>query len=260
MVEIQLMGLSNNCDHESRHNSHRTEDIHDTRVAEDTPLLHRFPPVPTTRRNPVTTIVVTLLLIILLSGIIIGIYLLILQSRSENVLPPVEEMPLQLVSRMQWDSERASPPVLGMSPRKAREVIVVQTDTEQCHSTESCTDLLHVMQNKTAEGANLPYNFLISSNGQTYEALGWRRQSSMFPQHSGSALVLAFIGNFTSTSPTQAQVAEANKFFAESVSRQYLHPSYTVIGKNTETYPGSLFSSLKQLPQWNTELSDTSNT
>ncbi|XP_063837315.1 peptidoglycan-recognition protein SB2-like isoform X1 [Ostrinia nubilalis] len=260
MVEIQLMGLSNSFDHESRHNSHRTEEIHDTVVTEDTPLLRRFPAAVADRRSPVTTVVVTLLLLILLSGIIIGIYLLVLQTRSENVLPPVEEMPLQLVSRVQWDHGRAPAPMLALAPRRAREVLVVQTDTRQCHSTVSCVELLLDIQNKTSDGQNLPYNFLVSSNGQTYEALGWRQPSSMFPQYSGSALVLAFIGNFTTIAPTHAQLTEANKFFAVSVSRKYLDPAYTVIGKTTKSYPETLFSSLKQLPQWDSELSDKSNT
>lgn len=249
-----MQSLISPVDHESRHNSHRTEDVEERNVSEDTPLLHRFPVLDTTHRNPVTTVVVTFLLIILLSGVIIGIYLLVLQSRAENVLPPVES-PLQLVSREQW--EPGAPPPPAASPREASQVIVVHTGSGQCHTTTACFKLLREMRNQTVEGqVPLPYNFLISSNGQTYEALGWHRPSPLFPQHSASALVLAFIGNYTRTPPSPAQLEKANDFFAESVSRRYLSPSYIIFGKNTKDSPKYLFTSMESLPQWRKDLSD----
>jgi hypothetical protein len=62
---------------------------------------------------------------------------------SENVLPPVD-MPLQLVSHRQWDL--GATPNLTLSPRHANQVIVVQTDSEQCHSTATCSQLLLKLQ------------------------------------------------------------------------------------------------------------------
>lgn len=63
----------------------------------------------------------------------------------ENVLPPVE-LPLQLVSRSQWDSSDLSQAAQKSFPYRQRQVTVVQTGTEPCQSTETCTKLLQEMQ------------------------------------------------------------------------------------------------------------------
>ncbi|RVE51043.1 hypothetical protein evm_004334 [Chilo suppressalis] len=241
--------------HESRHSSyHLNEEAEEPSAAEDTPLLQRFPPLLRTPSSPLTTFIVTFLLIILVSGVVIGIYLLILQNKAENVLPPVE-MPLQYVSRLQWDG--GASPVLSMSPHKASKVIVVHTDSDTCYTVDTCSQLLRSMENQT-DGSQipLPYNFLISSNGQMYEALGWRRVSPLFPQHSSSALILAFIGDFSKSPPAPAQLAEANNFFAESISRQHLSPSYIIFGRKTKQLPKYLYSSMQTLPQWRNDLTD----
>ncbi|CAG5043323.1 unnamed protein product [Parnassius apollo] len=56
--------------------------------------------------------------------------------------------------------------------------------------------------------SGMPYNFMISSDGETFEALGWRRRSPLFPQYSADALLLAFIDNYTQEAPKQAQILE----------------------------------------------------
>ncbi|XP_037299792.1 peptidoglycan-recognition protein SB2 isoform X2 [Manduca sexta] len=255
MVEIPLHDFHY---HESRQNSYRASDDRDRRLSEETPLLHRFPQTNPAPRSTSTTIIVSLLLIILTSGVVIGVYLLILQNNAENVLPPVE-IPLQLVSRRQWANNSKSAQLLQSSPVfKATSVIVVQTDTRQCFNTRACVELLQNMEMTALTNGMkyLPYNFLVSSNGQTYEALGWHGTSSMFPEYSKSALILGFIGNYTETPPTRGQIDEAINLFSESVSHQYLHPHYVIIGKKTKTTPKQLFASLMDLPQWSTELSD----
>lgn len=68
-------------EHESRHNTNHTEEENVGISSENTPLLHRFPQQEL-QRNPLTTIIVSLLLMILIAGVIIGIYLLVLQNDS----------------------------------------------------------------------------------------------------------------------------------------------------------------------------------
>ncbi|KAJ0183908.1 hypothetical protein K1T71_000331 [Dendrolimus kikuchii] len=241
-------------DHETRQNLFQADEETQSRTTEETPLLYRFPQTAVPLRSTATTLIVSVLLLILISGVIIGIYLLILQSDSENVLPPVE-MPLQLVSKAQWDHVNQSQLLLSNhSPFKAGKLIIVHTESEQCSDTKSCTKLLRNMQANAAHNV-LPYNFLISSNGQTYEALGWYKPSSMFPEIS-NALVLAFIGNFTDEEPTVAQKLEAKNFVAESISHRYLEPSFVLIGKSTKSIPKRLFWSMNNMPQWNNDLSD----
>ncbi|CAK1588648.1 unnamed protein product [Parnassius mnemosyne] len=238
-------------DHESRTSSYRAED--EPRTSEATPLLQRFPRNPGQEEQRYrTTMVVTLLFLVLFAGIVIGTYLLVIQSRSENVLPPVEPSVL-MVSRFQWD--KTSPiQTTQQSSTKASQVIVVETGTRQCYGASDCAKLLNMMQ--ATNVSSLPYNFMISSDGQTFEALGWRRQSPLFPQYSADALVLAFIGNFTQEAPKQAQILEAKNFLAEALSQERLQPRFVVIGRTVNEFPKSLFLALSNLPQWNKELSD----
>ncbi|XP_021206106.1 peptidoglycan-recognition protein SB2 isoform X1 [Bombyx mori] len=261
MVEIQLHSFASNIHklcpfihHEFRQNNSHRADSSDIRQSEETPLLHTFPRETSPEENNWTSLTVSLLLVILISGIIIGVYLLIIQSDSENVLPPVE-MPLQFVSRLQWDTLRKRP-VLSSSSFRAKSVVAVQTDSILCWATESCFDLLQHMQENDTSNNTMAYNFLISSNGQTYESLGWHVPSPMFPKYSNSSLVFGFIGNFTDMAPSSYQIDGAEKLLAVSVSQQYLEPNYVLVGRKTKERPVYLFSILKKFPQWDEDNSD----
>lgn len=69
-------------DHEFRQNNSHRADSSDIRQSEETPLLHTFPRETSPEENNWTSLTVSLLLVILISGIIIGVYLLIIQSDS----------------------------------------------------------------------------------------------------------------------------------------------------------------------------------
>ncbi|CAG5003062.1 unnamed protein product [Parnassius apollo] len=167
-------------DHESRTNSYCGED--EPRTSELSPLLQRFPrrPVKEEQRYQ-TTVGVTLLFLVLFARIVIGIYLLVIQNRSENVLPPVEP-PVLMVSLFQRDKIKQIQTFAQRPSTKASQVIV---------GTWDCAKLLNAIQ--ATNTSDMPYNFMISSDGETFEALGWRRRSPLFPQYSADALVLAFI-------------------------------------------------------------------
>ncbi|CAB3225894.1 unnamed protein product [Arctia plantaginis] len=242
-------------DHESRHNStNHTEEVRPV-ASEISPLIQQLPQFRP--RNSSTLIIVTFLLIILITGVIIGIYLLVIQSDSENVLPPPVERPLQLVLRSQWDHGNGSlAQHISLSPFKTNEVMVVQTNTDTCQTTESCIQLLQAMQVKaSATKRIMPYNFLISSNGQTYEGLGWHRHPAATGQPY-KGLVLALIGNFSEVQPTPLQIQEAKKFFAMSVSQQYLDQFYRIVGNNVRDTPVHLSNILMKFPQWSNEFID----
>ncbi|XP_013140033.1 PREDICTED: peptidoglycan-recognition protein SB1-like [Papilio polytes] len=236
-------------DHESRTNSYRAEE--ENRGTEATPLLQRFPRYQRDDNYYRTRAVVSFLLLILLFGIAIGTYLLIIQSRSENVLPPIEE-PERYVSRLQWD-KNGEIELADVEQMKKNTVIIVQTDTEECDSTKTCSRLLNLMQKN---GARLQYNFLVSPDGRTFEALGWKRSSFMFPEYSENGFVLAFIGNYTSDAPSAAQMMQAKIFLENSISQQHLDLDFDIIGKKTKDLPKYLFLELSKLPQWNKNLSD----
>ncbi|XP_072930568.1 peptidoglycan-recognition protein SA-like isoform X2 [Epargyreus clarus] len=236
--------------HGSTHNSFRADE--DLRPTEATPLV-RFPESnqPTWRVR--SRFAFGVLIGMLILGSLIGIYLLYLQSRADNILPPVET-PLLLVSREQWCDLPVCRPALAETNMPARYVVVIQTGTTTCNDVFVCTELLKNMQEKYGE--LLPYNFMVSSNGMTFEGLGWATPSPMYPGL--SAIVVAFIGNFTKEIPSTSQLEEAFNLFDFSTTYGHLNRDFTIIGKSTspDNVPIYLFDSLQNLTQWDRVLSD----
>ncbi|XP_038216689.1 peptidoglycan-recognition protein SB2-like [Zerene cesonia] len=221
-------------DHETRRSSFQRDEESQARPSEDTPLINRFPDNHTIRqRNLVTIITVGFLLSILLAGIIIGIYLLILQSNSENILPPIDDT-LQVLTVPRSSVESLSLRAIY----EAASVVVTHTDTRQCDVTAECLQLINEIQ--VANKNEMAYNFLVSSNGLLLQGLGWK-QSMVNPD---STLIVAFIGNFTDTTPPQPQIDAFNDLLAKSVSRHFLSPNYSLIGRNGKHTPTKLFDIL----------------
>ncbi|CAK1554829.1 unnamed protein product [Leptosia nina] len=216
-------------DHETRRSSFQRAE--DSRPSENTPLIHRFPSNQTRERHLPTIIIVGFLLGILLSGLVIGIYLLVLQSDSENILPPVEDTITLFAGSRTKESES-----LRLSTEEDI-VFIQQTDTRQCDNLTDCAELL---RNVMVDSGTLPYSFLVSPRGLIFEALGWKR----------SPLILAFIGNFTDTTPPGLQVEAAKKFMTSAVNQHRLSPEFAAIGRNSTYYPKKLFDALSALPQW----------
>ncbi|CAH2103855.1 unnamed protein product [Euphydryas editha] len=213
-------------DHESRHSSHHGED--DTQNAsEETPLLHRFPRGDE-RINLFTLLVVGMMVVVLMSGLSIGVYLLIIEDNSENVLPPVQIPPL-FVPRGEWDamSPHFSEPVPVF---KAKAVVIDQTDTGLCSDLEFCIELMKDLEENIDENKTLPYNFMISSDGHIYEYLGWELPSPLYREL--PSLVIAFIGNFAEENPSDKQIQSAGNIITASVSNEYLDRNFTLITKS----------------------------
>lgn len=59
---------------------------------------------------------------------------------SDNILPPVESMPIRRLNSSDWDESDLL--VIPVLPIQAETVIVQQTDTTQCQDLDSCFVLL----------------------------------------------------------------------------------------------------------------------
>ncbi|XP_045509419.1 peptidoglycan-recognition protein SA-like isoform X1 [Colias croceus] len=220
-------------DHETRRSSFQRDEESQARPSEDTPLINRFPDNHRIRqRNLVTIITVGFLLSILLAGIVIGIYLLILQNNSENILPPIDDT-LQVLEVPQFGESLSLQELT-----EATRVLVTHTYTRQCDVTAECLQLINEIQ--MANNKEMAYNFLVSSNGSLFQGLGWKQYMDNPP----STLIVAFIGNFTDVSPPQPQINAFNDFLAKSVRLHFLSSNYTLIGRNTKNIPTKLFDSL----------------
>jgi len=72
----------------------------------------------------------------------------------------------------------------------------------------------------------LPYNFLMAGDCETYEARGWRYVSNYGELPQDSSLVLAFVGDFTVKLPSSCQLEMAEGLLKELQRRKKLQPEY----------------------------------
>ncbi|CAF4751528.1 unnamed protein product [Pieris macdunnoughi] len=229
MVEIEMNRI---LDHETRRSSFQR--VEEDGVSEDTPLINRFPSSHRRERYVSTIITVGFLLGILLTGFIIGVYLLVLQSNSDNILPPIED-PIPLLGQ----GLEAFPPL------EAKHVVILQTDTRQCANRTDCIDLL--MNDSQMANQTLLYNYLVSTNGLVFEALGWKK-STLYAEL--SPMILAFIGNFEVVAPSDLQIAAAKSVITNGVDNHRLNTTFIIVGKTIKYPPNKLFEALSKLPQW----------
>lgn len=166
--------------------------------------------------------------VLLAGGITIATYLLIMESRL-----PATKFALDLVNRDIW-SKTVIPLGKLLNDSKVLHILMVQTGGQICMELYSCMDVLRDMQkthgNVHGDDGEIPYNFLIGGDGQTYEVRGWNHDSglSILPQQ--SSLVIGFIGNYTFVPPTETQCTSALSIVNESMERKKLHSSYQVFG------------------------------
>ncbi|OWR46807.1 hypothetical protein KGM_206026 [Danaus plexippus plexippus] len=249
MIELKVQNLDNvKNDHETRQTVFNTDVDGIMDENEATPLLRHFHRVSARGVNSITIAIIAGLTLLFVTALGIGIYLLVVQNHSENVLPPVNvEEPYVYVSRSEWDDD-AKP---SSEHFKAQQVVLLQTDTRQCWDLEGCLLVLKDMKAALGPNRTLPYNFLVA-DGIVYENIGFH--TSALPEL--SAIVVAFIGNFYHVPPTIEQINTAKNLLRAAVKDKNLEESYTIIGKATDVLPKFLFRSFENLPQWNRKLSD----
>ncbi|XP_045458078.1 peptidoglycan-recognition protein 3-like isoform X1 [Melitaea cinxia] len=242
-----MQSLISPVDHESRYGSYYEEDDE----SEETPLLPRCP--RNDERIKLLTIMAVIMMgMFLMCGLSIGIYLLITEDDSENMLPPVQVPPL-FVPRAEWDA--MSPNFSKPEPVfRAKSVVVDQTDTRHCSDKESCIELMTYLEDNINENKILPYNFMISSDGYIYEYLGWDSPSQLYPKL--QCLLIAFIGSFTYEMPSFKQLQSAGNILTASVSNGYLNRNFTFIVKN-DTLLGSGYIRNTILNQFETAIERT---
>ncbi|KAH8296152.1 hypothetical protein KR054_002347, partial [Drosophila jambulina] len=118
-----------------------------------------------------------------------------------------------------------------LDSRKVATVFFTHTASEGC--LDDCPGLLLRLQRSRVE--ELPYNFLIAGDCQTFEARGWGYESSYpgdLPQN--SSLVMAFVGNFSRRPPSHCQLSSAQALILESLKRGRLQADYQLYVLDTD--------------------------
>ncbi|XP_068141931.1 peptidoglycan-recognition protein LD isoform X2 [Drosophila tropicalis] len=83
---------------------------------------------------------------------------------------------LELIEHDIWSNIPLRSPILNAD--NVRNVFITHTASEECY--ENCVELLRSLQRFRLD--ELPYNFLITSNGQAFEARGWHYESDFAQQ------------------------------------------------------------------------------
>lgn len=218
-------------------------------------LHHPTPkhPVDPHKIHPVALMLMLALLGFLLLGVVIGVYLLVLQIER----PWPVSHPFFLVERPAWWQYPEALQATTLDRAAVSDVIVLHTRTESCANHTDC--LRFLQQTEASSWAerkdHIPYNFLIGGDGVTYEGRGWKAQHG-FEELPGRnhSLVVAMIGNFTDRQPTAAQYAELKAFLTESIRRFSLSAQYRLQGAVNETLisndGSALYGQLQRWPHW----------
>jgi peptidoglycan recognition protein LD len=79
--------------------------------------------------------------------------------------------------------------------------------------------------------SDIPYNFLIGDDGNTYEARGFNYFGEIVTNNTKIeiGIVLAFIGTFIDRSPSQRQITVYNAFLEKSLRQGYLSRNYSIV-------------------------------
>lgn len=245
----------------SRNGSNLSE--YDLEAGENTPLLVsrvRFAPEVDERSRRIQTVQTTALLgiltllLFLLIGIIISVYLLLMQVPR----PWPVSHPFYLVERNVWWKQSAEEFQLSPLEKYATQnVIILHTRSETCHDQAACIQLVQKLQNDAwnQNGTHIPYNFLIGGDGKTYEGRGWKTQHG-FSNLPGinDTIVVGMIGTFNDKRPDTVMYAETKALLTESIRRYCLSPNYRLFGVIDNSIPNNaaaeLYAEIKEWRHW----------
>ncbi|XP_045784720.1 peptidoglycan-recognition protein SB2-like isoform X2 [Maniola jurtina] len=208
-------------------------------ATEETPLLSS---TPNNRNVQGTTVAeftsIVVLTVSLLVGLSIGVYLLVLQYNQDHTVPPIENFPAFHINK----SEMHQPGIAEVpkQPFHANTVIIEQTGTAECSSSESCVPVLQEIKGKFGVNNSVPYNFLVASDGTAYKGLGWSKLSPLHPEL--KPLSFAFIGNFAEAAPAFEQIGMTKSLISDFLEKDLLIKNYTI--------RGDLFDKFKDAPEW----------
>ncbi|XP_019557103.3 peptidoglycan-recognition protein 3 isoform X2 [Aedes albopictus] len=245
----------------SRNGSNLSE--YDLEAGEHTPLLVsrvRFAPDVDDRSRHIQTVQTTALLgiltllLFLLIGIIIAVYLLLMQVPR----PWPVSHPFYLVERNVWWKQPTEEFQLNPLEKYATQnVIILHTRSETCHDQAACIELVQKLQNDAwnLNGTHIPYNFLIGGDGKTYEGRGWKTQHG-FSNLPGinDTIVVGVIGTFNDQRPGPVMYAEIKALLTESIRRYCLSPNYRLFGVIDNSIANNaaaeLYAEIKEWRHW----------
>ncbi|XP_020798225.1 peptidoglycan-recognition protein LD isoform X1 [Drosophila serrata] len=199
-------------------------------VSETTPLLRTTMSTSTSSSSSLTKDCLNWrsvgLLLMCASSLVLAVYLLWRQTQE-----PDFGYRLSLIEHDIWSDMDLQGRGTQLDPQRVATVFFTHTASEGC--LEDCSELLLRLQRSRVE--ELPYNFLIAGDCQTFEARGWGYESS-YPGdlQQNNSLVMAFVGNFSQRPPSNCQLRSAQALILESLKRHRLQTDYQLYVLDTD--------------------------
>lgn len=162
--------------------------------------------------------------------------------------------PFDLIDRSSWATNEAHGKPLN---QYVDHVIIFHTRGKCCDNFQDCIKIIKSLQTDLQRRniSDVPYNFLISNDGLTYEAQGWKFQSEFIGlKERNYTFALGFLGNFTRQTPKRHQLEETRSFITEAIRRGKLKSKFGVfVARNRTEHPRdsqALIDSLKIWDSW----------
>ncbi|XP_059187288.1 peptidoglycan recognition protein 5 [Centropristis striata] len=77
---------------------------------------------------------------------------------------------------------------------------------------------------------DIGYNFVVGADGSVWEGRGWAVVGAHARGNNHDSLGIAFMGDFTSESPSSASVSSVKLLLQSGVSEGFLHKDFTLLG------------------------------
>lgn len=101
---------------------------------------------------------------------------------------------------------------------------------------------------------DIGYNFLVSSEGRVYVGRGWDDVGAHTKGYNYDSVGIAFIGTYTTTKPTEAQLNACRLLIEEGVRLKKLDPAYKLYGARqlsaTESPGDALYRIIRNWDHW----------
>lgn len=113
------------------------------------------------------------------------------------------------------------------------------------------------MQNKSIieNQIDIPFNFLVGEDGQTYEGRGWVHESGFSNITTRNcSITIGVMGDFTHHPPSKKLLEETKSLISESIRRQRLLADYRIYGVRNRTVSErdgkALFETISNWMKW----------
>ncbi|XP_070503130.1 peptidoglycan recognition protein 4-like isoform X2 [Chironomus tepperi] len=136
------------------------------------------------------------------------------------------------MTRDDWGAELPRSSNITKLQTPIKRIIIGHTGGRFCTNQTDCIEAVKSIQIQDFSLEDIPYNFLIGADGNVYEGRGFGYQGQhtrniAATEYNSIGIMIAFIGNYKSTSPSLDQIILLEnfiKFFQESgnISSQYL--------------------------------------